>query len=104
MAKVAILGAGFIGDFYAYSIHGQRNRDKVQVIYSRDEGRGRTFAEKHGIPQWTTSMKDAVNNPEVDIVIIGLPNNLHLEAVRLSAEAGKAIFCTKPLGRNALEA
>jgi predicted dehydrogenase len=104
MAKVAILGAGFIGDFYTYSIHGHRNRDKVQVIYSRDEGRGRAFAEKHGIPQWTTSMKDAVNNPEVDIVIIGLPNNLHLEAVRLSAEAGKAILCTKPLGRNAGEA
>jgi predicted dehydrogenase len=104
MAKVAILGAGFIGDFYAYSLHGQRNRDKVQVIYSRDEERGRAFAKKHGIPQWTTSMKDAVENPEVDIVIVGLPNNLHLEAVKLSADAGKAVFCTKPLGRNAAEA
>jgi len=33
-----------------------------------------------------------------------LPNNLHLEAIRLAAEAGKAILCTKPLGRNAAEA
>jgi predicted dehydrogenase len=104
MANVAILGAGFIGDFYAFSIHGQRNRDRVQVIYSRDDSRGRAFAQKHGIPQWTTSIKDAVENPEVEIVIIGLPNNLHLDAVKLAAEAGKAIFCTKPLGRNADEA
>lgn len=104
MAKAAVLGAGFIGDFYTFSIHGQRNRDSVKIIYSRDEGRGKAFAAKHGIPRWTTSMKEAVEDPEVDIVIIGLPNDLHLEAVALAAGAGKAVFCTKPLGRNADEA
>ena len=104
MAKAAMLGAGFIGDFYTFSLHGQRNRDRVHVIYSRDEARGKAFAKKHGIPAWTTSMKDAVNDPEVDVVVIGLPNNLHLEAVKLAAAAKKAVFCTKPLGRNAAEA
>ncbi|MCX6328395.1 MAG: Gfo/Idh/MocA family oxidoreductase [Bacteroidia bacterium] len=104
MARIAMLGAGFIGDFYTYSLHGLRSRDQVQIIYSRDESRGKAFAKKHGIPQWTTSMKDAVNNPRVDIVVIGLPNNLHLEAVKLAAAAGKAVLCTKPLGRNAAEA
>src|SRR4030042_3125813 len=104
MPKVAMLGAGFIGDFYTFSIHGQRNRDKVHVIYSRDEARGKAFAKKHGIPKWTTSMEDAVNDPEVDVVMIGLPNNLHLEAVKLCAASKKAVLCTKPLGRNAVEA
>ena len=104
MANVAMLGAGFIGDFYTFSIHGQRNRDKVHVIYSRDEARGKAFARKHGIPKWTTSMKEAVNDPEVDVVMIGLPNNLHLVAVALASAAKKAVFCTKPLGRNAAEA
>jgi len=104
MAKVAMLGAGFIGDFYTFSLHGQRNRDRVAVIYSRDKERGKTFAKKHGIPRWTTSMKEAVNDPEAEVVIIGLPNNLHLEAVKLAAAAKKAILCTKPLGRNAIEA
>lgn len=104
MPKVAMLGAGFIGDFYTYSIHGQRSRDAVHVIYSRDEGRGKSFARKHGIPKWTTSMEGAVNDPEVDIVVVALPNNLHLEAVRLAARAKKAVFCTKPLGCNAAEA
>jgi len=104
MAKIAMLGAGFIGDFYTFSVQGQRNRDKVQIIYSRDEGRGKAFAEKHGIPEWTTSMKEAVDHPGVEVVVIGLPNNLHLEAVGLAAGAGKAVLCTKPLGRNADEA
>ncbi len=49
-------------------------------------------------------MKAAVNDPSVDAVVIGLPNNLHLEAVKLAASAGKAVLCTKPLGRNAAEA
>jgi len=97
MAKVAMLGAGFIGDFYTYSINGHRNRDKVHVIYSRDEARVKLSQKKHGIAKWTTSMKDAVNDPEVEVVLIGLPNNLHLEAVKLAANAKKAVFCTKPL-------
>jgi len=104
MLKVAMLGAGFIGDFYTYSIHGQRSRDGVHVIYSRDDSRGKAFAQKHGIPKWTTSMEEAVNDPEVDIVVVALPNNLHLEAVELAARAKKAVFCTKPLGCNAGEA
>jgi predicted dehydrogenase len=104
MVKVAMLGAGFIGDFYTFGLHGLRSRDQVQIIYSRDESRGKAFAKKHGIPKWTTSMKDAVNDTAVDAVVIGLPNNLHLEAVKLAAKAGKAVLCTKPLGRNAAEA
>jgi predicted dehydrogenase len=96
MAKVAMLGAGFIGDFYTFSIHGQRNRDKVHIIYSRDEARGKAFAKKHGIPRWTTSMKDAVNDPEVEVVIIGLPNNLH-RAVKLAAAGRYSV--PSPLGK-----
>lgn len=104
MAKLAMLGAGFIGDFYTYGLHGLRSRDKVHIIYSRDDSRGRAFAKKHGIPKWTTSMKAAVEDPEVDAVVIGLPNNLHLEAVKLAAAARKPVLCTKPLGRNGKEA
>jgi predicted dehydrogenase len=104
MTKIAMLGTGFIGDFYTFSLHGQRSRDRVEIIYSRDEARGKAFAMKHGIPKWTTSMKTAVEDPDVDIVVIALPNNLHLEAVNLAAAARKAVLCTKPLGCNADEA
>jgi predicted dehydrogenase len=38
------------------------------------------------------------------MVVVALPNHLHLEAVRIAAEARKAIVCTKPLARNAQEA
>ena len=43
-------------------------------------------------------------DPEVDLVVVSLPNHLHLEAVRSAASHGKAVACTKPLGRNGDEA
>jgi predicted dehydrogenase len=49
-------------------------------------------------------MEAAVNDSEAELVVIALPNNLHLEAVKAAARAGKGILCTKPLGRNADEA
>jgi predicted dehydrogenase len=49
-------------------------------------------------------MGEAIRDPQTEVVVVGLPNNLHLQAVQMAAEAGKAVLCTKPLGRNAGEA
>ena len=43
---VAMLGTGLIGDFYTMTLHGQRGRDRVQVVYSRSEERGAAFRER----------------------------------------------------------
>ncbi len=102
--KVTMLGTGLIGMFYTMTLHGQRSRDRVHVVYSRTEERAKDFAAEWDIPKSTTSLAEAINDPETDVVVIGLPNDLHEEAVAMAAEAGKAILCTKPLGRNAAEA
>ena len=102
--KITMLGTGLIGLFYTMTLHGQRSRDRVRRVYSRSEDRAKAFAEKWDIPRWSTDLAEAVNDPETDVVVVGLPNHLHEQAVRLAAEAGKAILCTKPLGRTAAEA
>ena len=102
--RVAMLGTGLIGDFYTMTLHGRRGRDRVQVVYSRTEERGAAFRERWGIPDSTTSVEEAVNHPEVDTVVVGLPNHLHEEAVTAAAAAGKAVLVTKPLARSAAEA
>jgi len=75
--KVAMLGTGLIGTFYTQSLHGLRSRDKVELVYSRSAERGAKFAEENNIPRYTTDLIEAVNDPEVDVVVVGLPNNLH---------------------------
>lgn len=101
---VTMLGAGLIGMFYTMTLHGNRGRDRVQVIYSRSQERADAFAAEWGIPTATNDLAAAINDPATDTVVIGLPNYQHVEAVRLAAQAGKAILMTKPLARNAAEA
>jgi predicted dehydrogenase len=104
MHKITMLGTGLIGMFYTVTLHGQRGRDRVHTVYSRTAERAEAFAQEWGIPKWTTDMAEAVRDPGTDVVVIGLPNNLHKEAAILAAQAGKAVLCTKPLARNAAEA
>jgi predicted dehydrogenase len=102
--RVSMLGTGLIGEFYTATLHGQRGRDQVGVVFSRSEERGRAFRERWSIPESTTDLRAAIEHPDTDVVVVGIPNNLHEEAVGIAAAAGKAVLCTKPLGRTADEA
>jgi predicted dehydrogenase len=104
MRRIALLGTGLIGTFYTMALHGRRGRDRVEVAYSRSEKRAREFAAEWGISRVATSVEEAVRDSNVDAVVVALPNHLHESAVIAAAEAGKAVLCTKPLGRNAAEA
>ncbi len=99
-----MLGGGFIGRFYAESLQGQRSMDKIVSIYSRREETAKKFATDYSVAHFTTTMEEAIANPEVTIVCIALPNNLHEEAVMLCCKHKKAVMSTKPLARNAAEA
>src|SRR5947207_11745531 len=83
--KVTMLGTGLIGLFYTRTLHGQRNRDRVHVVYSRSAERAAAFAEANGVPNVSTDLEEAIAHPETDVVVIGLPNHLHLEAAGLCA-------------------
>jgi predicted dehydrogenase len=102
--RISMLGTGLIGDFYTMTLHGQRGRDRVRVVYSRSAERGAAFKQRWDIPESTTDMDAAINHPDTDVVIVALPNFLHEEAIAKVAAAGKAVLCTKPLGRTAEEA
>jgi predicted dehydrogenase len=102
--RVAMLGTGLIGEFYTMTLHGRRSPDRVEVAYSRTGERAAAFAERWGIPHHTTDLREAVEHPDTDVVVVGLPNDRHEEAISLAAAAGKAVLCTKPLARTAEEA
>jgi predicted dehydrogenase len=104
MQRISMLGSGFIGRFYADSLQGQRSRDKIVSIYSRREESAKKFAVDYSVDHWTLDMEESIAHPDVDIVCIALPNNLHEAAVALCCKHKKGVICTKPLGRNAEEA
>src|SRR3954452_24059803 len=104
MQRIAMLGSGFIGRFYADSLQGQRSKDKIVSVYSRREESARRFAEDYKVDHWTINLEESISHADVDIVCISLPNNLHEVAVMLCCKHKKAVMTTKPLGRNAEEA
>jgi predicted dehydrogenase len=104
MKKFALLGTGLIGTFYTMALHSQRRMDLIHKVCSIPEEAARDFATKWKIPKYTTTMKDAIEDPEIEIVIVALPNYLHKEAILMACEAKKHVLCTKPLAMNGKEA
>lgn len=102
--KIAMLGSGFIARFYADTLHDQRRKDRIHLVYSRDENNARRFANDYGLEVYTTDMEEAIQHPDTEVVLISLPNHLHEDAVLACARAKVPVLCTKPLGRNAQEA
>ncbi len=104
MHKIAMLGAGLIGRFYSMSLLGYRGKDEISVVCASTPDEADKFAKEFDIPRATADMAEAIRDPEIDTVIVGLPNYLHKKAVFLAAEAGKAVLCTKPLAMNGPQA
>ena len=100
---IGMLGSGFVADFY---MEGLRDVPGARVVanYSRSQERAEDFGRRHGVPRRHASMEELCADKEVQLVVIGLPNHLHLPAVQAATAARKAIVCTKPLARNGAEA
>jgi predicted dehydrogenase len=99
---VGMLGSGFIGEFHA---HGLRYVPDARVVANFGAGpeRREAFARRFGSRPFD-SIEALCADPDVDLVVVSLPNQLHRDAVRAAVAAGKAVACTKPLGRSAGEA
>lgn len=104
MHKIAMLGTGLIGRFYTMSLLNFRGKDQIVVTCANTKDEAEKFAREFVIPKYTADMAEAIRDPEVDTVVIGLPNYLHKKAALLAIEAGKAVLCTKPLATNSSDA
>lgn len=99
---IGMLGSGFIGAFHA---DGLRYVPDCRVVANYGAGPERRDAFAAQYDSRPLDSIDAVcADVEVDLVVVSLPNHLHLDAVRAAAAHGKGVACTKPLGRNATEA
>jgi predicted dehydrogenase len=100
--RVGMLGSGFIGEFHTLGLRHVPNA-MVVANYGAGAERREAFARRFGSRPFD-SIESVCADPAVDLVVVSLPNHLHVEAVRAAAENGKAVACTKPLGRDGREA
>ena len=70
---------------------------EARVIASRDRARADAWAVEHGVARGVEGYERVVDDLKIDAIYIPLPNGLHAEWTIAALEAGKAVFCEKPL-------
>ncbi len=100
--RTMITGWGVVGignhadKVFGPAINGSDNANFIAVC-SRSIERAETFATKHGVKRVYDSYEKMLADPEVEIIYVATPNNLHAWYVIQAAEAGKHVLCEKPM-------
>lgn len=94
-----ILGCGVIAPTHRKAIEACPEGEIVAVC-DVDEDKGKAFAEEAKVMKFYKDYEKLVADPDVDIVCICLPSGLHGDGVIAAAQAGKHVFCEKPLDIN----
>jgi xylose dehydrogenase (NAD/NADP) len=72
-------------------------RAELVAVASRSQERAEAHAAEWGISRAHGSYASLLDDPDVDVIYISLPNSLHAEWAVRAAEAGKHVLCEKPL-------
>ena len=106
--RVGLLGSGFILDTFHIPVLQELGESvNIAAVAGRDPGKVESFRKRWRIRRAYAGedrIERLCSDPEVDAVIVALPNYLHLKAIESAAENHKHIICEKPLARNAKEA
>jgi len=101
--RIGLIGTGFIGEIHAAAFKMVPGAEVVAVA-SPSPGKAKAFARARGIPKAFEDYRDLLAVKEIDMVTLGIPNNLHAQAAIDAAAAGKHVVCEKPLCRTPAEA
>lgn len=102
------VGIGIIGTGFARRVQipafMRCDGARVMSVASKSIENAQFTADEFGIGHLTDDWRDTIAHPEVDLVCITTPPNLHREMTLAAIEAGKHILCEKPMAMNVAEA
>lgn len=93
--KWGIIGAGHIAGSFAKGLKALPNA-RCYAIASRDGEKAASFAAEYGFEKSYDSYQAMLQDPQVDIVYVATPNNLHYTHTMMALDAGKHVLCEKP--------
>ncbi len=101
--RVGIIGSQFISSLHAEGLQRCAHAEIVAAASPNRQHVG-AFAAKFKIPRAFTDYRQLLALPEIDLVVVGVPNDLHCQIALDAAAAGKHIVMEKPLCLNLAEA
>lgn len=94
---VGVIGLGRMGQIYTQHLARRVPQARTVAVADVIEDVAKKTANEFGAESWTTDYHDVLANGEIEAVFVTSPTNTHREVVVAAAEAGKAIFCEKPI-------
>ncbi len=70
---------------------------KVVAIYDEDPQRGQEYALRFGVPNFDPSVESLLARPDIQAVVVCSANDEHAGLAIAAAQAGKHVFCEKPI-------
>src|SRR4051795_10567068 len=95
--RVGLLGAGNIGRFHANTVAFKTPGAELVAISDVMGDAAAALAAATDTPRWGANPAVVLDDPAIDAVVIATPGPTHAELITRAAEAGKQIFCEKPI-------
>jgi len=99
--NVGVIGLGRIGKLHAEHLALRIPEANLAAISEIEEqlDTAKDFAERFRVPQVTQDYSEILSNNDIDAVVICTPTNTHSQIIAEAAQAGKHIFCEKPIAQ-----
>jgi len=107
---VGVIGTAFMGKAHsiAYAAAGTAFggglRPRLEMLCDINLGRARVKQVEMGFARSTTDYMDVINDPKVELISICVPNAAHKDIAVAALNAGKHVWCEKPMATNMTEA
>lgn len=101
--KVALIGTGFMGKTHALAwrnlraVLGEDRRVELDLLCDMPLTRAQSCADQFGFARATDDWQATVTDPNIDVISITTPNHLHKDMAMTAIEAGKHVWCEKPM-------
>lgn len=99
MMKLATVGTSAITDRFIQGLKTEGSFS-LNAVYSRSLEQGKLLADKYGADKVITDWQALLSDPEIEVVYVASPNDLHFPQSAELLNAGKHVICEKPFVSN----
>lgn len=107
---VGLIGSGYMGKCHALAwtsvatVFGDVERPRLVALADATEELAQRQGRAFGFARATGDWRDLLSDPAIDVISIAAPNQFHAEMAVAALEAGKHVWCEKPMATSLADA